>query len=385
MKLPSEQQAVNRALEILATLTEVPADHAHIDTQREPSKADRGIDALAHVGSYTFAIEVKSSGAAAPVSAAIEQLRRYTDAAGPNVIPLIVVPFMGEVGRKRCEEAGVAWLDLSSNARISAPGLRILIEGKPNRFKRRGRPSTAFAPKSSRIARWLLMLSWRPRPPLSPEGLIEPAYEETAVDSWQPLQSKLPATQRELARMADLDEGYTSRIVAKLEEDGLIVRDSDGAIRPQDPDILLDAWREDYNFAKHEIIKGHIPARSGDELLRGLAGSLAKRHIDHAATGLGAAWLLTRFAGFRLATFYLREAPESKLLEALSFREEERGANVWLVVPNDEGVFQGAALHRGVRCVHPVQVYVDLEGQPERAEEAAERLRAELLTWKDDG
>jgi hypothetical protein len=30
----------------------------------------------------------------------------------------------------------------------------------------------------------------------------------------------------------------------------------------------------------------------------------------------------------------------------------------------------------GVPCVHPVQVYVDLKDQPERASEAAEHLRA---------
>jgi len=378
MKLPSEQQVVRQAVDMLAALAEIPADRADVEVGREPSREGQAVDALAHVGPYTFAIEVKSSGAAAPVSAAIEQLRRYADAAGPDVIPLLVVPFMGEVGRKRCEEAGVAWLDLSSNAHIVAPGLRILIEGKPNRFKRRGRPSTAFAPKSSRITRWLLMLSWRP------VSLEAPGYEPTAVDTWELMHSRLPVTQRELARLAGLDEGYTSRIVAKLEGDGLIMRDSDGAIRPRDPDTLLEAWREDYEFAKHEIIRGHVPARSGDELLRRLGDGLREQGVDHAATGLGAAWLLTRFAGFRLATVYLREPPEPSVLEALSFREEERGANVWLVVPNDEGVFHQAASHRGVRCVHPVQVYVDLEGQPERAQEAAERLRAELLTWKDD-
>jgi hypothetical protein len=34
-----------------------------------------------------------------------------------------------------------------------------------------------------------------------------------------------------------------------------------------------------------------------------------------------------------------------------------------------------------VRCVHPVQAYLDLKAQPERAAEAADRLRTERLTW----
>jgi hypothetical protein len=53
---------------------------------------------------------------------------------------------------------------------------------------------------------------------------------------------------------------------------------------------------------------------------------------------------------------------------------------VWLVVPNDEGVFDGAAEREGVRCVHPVQAYLDLKDHPERSAEAAQQLRRKLLS-----
>ncbi|MDE0142863.1 MAG: hypothetical protein OXI80_15175 [Caldilineaceae bacterium] len=56
-----------------------------------------------------------------------------------------------------------------------------------------------------------------------------------------------------------------------------------------------------------------------------------------------------------------------------------RGANVWLVVPNDAGVFDGAEFVEGIRCVHPVQAYVDLKGYPERTAEAGEALRRRLF------
>ena len=58
------------------------------------------------------------------------------------------------------------------------------------------------------------------------------------------------------------------------------------------------------------------------------------------------------------------------------------GANVWLVVPNDEGVFTAAAAKKGIACVHPVQAYLDLQGHPERAGEAADELRTRLLAWR---
>lgn len=315
----------------------------------------RDADAVLDAGAFSFFLEWKSSGSAALVSGAIQQVSRFAAEADGNIVPVVVVPYMGEVGRKLCEEAGVAWMDLSGNAKILAPGLRILVDGQTNRFKQRGRPSSAFAPKSSRIARWLLM---------------------------HPAQAM---NQRHVARATDMDEGFTSRIVAKLVDDGLVVRDPDGAIRPRDPDLLLDAWSEDYDFSKHEILRGHVAARSGEELLQRLAEQLRARGVDYAATGLAAAWRLTRFASFRLATLYLQKEPATSLLEEMSFRDDPRGANVWLVVPNDEGVFQGASTQHGIRCVHPVQIYLDLQQHPERAQEAAEHLRAQLLKWETDG
>jgi hypothetical protein len=116
-----------------------------------------------------------------------------------------------------------------------------------------------------------------------------------------------------------------------------------------------------------------------------LAERLDTQAIGYAATGLSAAWLLTRFAGFRLVTMYVVPNGATDLLARLDIRDEERGANVWLVLPSDEGVLQGAAPREGIRCVHPVQAYLDLLSQPERAKEAADQLRKELLIWGTGG
>jgi hypothetical protein len=102
--------------------------------------------------------------------------------------------------------------------------------------------------------------------------------------------------------------------------------------------------------------------------------------VRHAATGLGAAWLHTGFAGFRLVTFFVASAPGDAFLKEAGFREEPRGTNVWLVIPDDAGVFDGSENKQGIACVHPVQAYLDLLGHPERAQEAAAELRSGLLT-----
>jgi hypothetical protein len=128
-----------------------------------------------------------------------------------------------------------------------------------------------------------------------------------------------------------------------------------------------------------------VAARTPETQLRSMAEALGNKRQTYAATGLAAAWLLDRFAGFRIVTIYLATAPEAPLLELLGFREAEAGANTWLVVPNDEGVFQGANVQDGVPCVHPIQAYLDLDGHPERAKEAAERLREGLFQVRNHG
>ena len=88
----------------------------------------------------------------------------------------------------------------------------------------------------------------------------------------------------------------------------------------------------------------------------------------------------TQFADFRLTTLYLSHTLEDP--EQLDLRPVEKGANVWVVVPRDEGVFFAGESIDGIRCVHPVQVYIDLLSQPERAKDAAAHVRSTLLNWQ---
>ena len=321
------------------------------DVKIERLDGDAGCDMVVRDGRTTLAVEVKRLADPAWLRGAFEQVRGAARRVGRNVVPVVAVPFMGEGGRRLCQEAEMSWFDLCGNADISAPRLRIYVEGKTNIFKRPGRPATVFAPKSSRVVRRLL------------------------------LEPQRPFHQRELARATGLDEGFTSRIVKKLEADQTLRRTKDGSVVLTDPDLLLDSWRDTYDFSKHHVIPGHVTARSGGEALTRIGEVFQKKKLAHAATGLSGAWLLNEFAMFRLVTFFVPEEPSQSVMKAAGFRPEERGANVWLVVPNDEGVFADASERRGVQCVHPVQAFLDLKGHPERAAEAAIELRKRLIKW----
>ena len=352
MQIPREAIAVRQTADRLAEIFGLPelAQDTHISVR---SSDGRPWDALFTARNLSFVLEWKRSGSPGHVAAAIRRLEMAKHSFPHETIPLLAVPYMGEVAQELCAQAELPWLDLSGNARIIAPGIFYQNLGNPNRFRRAGRPESAFGPKGARITRRLLM---------------EPTK---------------PLRQRSLAYGTGLDEGHTSRIVGKLLEAGLVNRGEDG-IRVTDPNALLAAWREDYRFDRHHVIRGHIASRGGDLLIRAISEILSRLEEPYAATALPAAWLWTRYAGFRLATVYLSTLPSAGLKKELGFREEARGANTWLVVPNDEGVFDGVELVDAIRCVHPVQAYVDLKNHPERAAEAAEELRRRLLLRGND-
>lgn len=346
------RESLNRIKKRLAELIGLPEDDLEIQWQQKVS-GPNAADVVIVAGNLRFVVEWQASGNTAAVTKAIHSLRHAVKASKSDVIPVLATRFLGSAGQALCDEANIGWIDLSGNARLIAPGLRIIIEGKPNQFKRPGRPRSLFAPKSSRIARHLL------------------------IHHGQSM------TQRELATSTDMDEGFTSRIVRQLIKQDLVARGPDGELSLADYATMLDAWSDAYDFSKHRIVRAHIAARSGEETLRHVADSLEQSSVTWAATGLSGAWLVNPFASFRLTTFFVSQIPDS--LEAMGMREESRGENVWLVVPNDYGVFDGAADFGGIRCVHPVQIYVDLKGHPERSAEAAEDLRARLLDGNANG
>lgn len=305
-------------------------------------------DMLIHTENLTFVAEVRARSDSSSMHQAVRALNTLYEQ-NQNHIPLLIVPFMGSTGRKICEQEDIPWIDLSGNAHISLPNLHVHVEGKRNKYVKSGRPGSAFSPKSARITRWLL------------------AHPEETF------------SQREISNATDLYEGYTSRIVKKLESDDLINRDSENRIYVPNRSRLIEAWREDANFSKNTIIKGHLPVTSGDEAMQLIAEASNEYHLHYAATGLAGAWQINHFANYRLCTVYINKRPSSHFFDDISFRETAKGANVWFVLPKDEGVFQCEQKIGQFYCVHPVQVYIDLKDHPERSEEAAESLLNSLL------
>lgn len=338
-------------------IPELLSDHLQMEVQQvveqhvqQGAGASWVPDLLVVLDGVRFEVEYKHRGRAEQVGQAIRAIGER-DGRDDGFIPLIVVPYMGDIGQKLCEEAQIPWMDLSGNAWIHAGRIRVSVLGRENEFKSRGRPANLFAPKSARIVRILL---------------VDHGYSYL---------------QKELAELADVDPGHVSRVVRRLEDAGFVERDPLHGVSVRDPNLLLDTWREEYDLAAHKVKKGHLAVRKPEDALNRMGQVLRDGNVEYALTGLPAAWLYVRHAGYRLITLFVDFWPGKAPLVEAGWRDQEQGGNVWILRANDIGVFYGSTERDGFPCVSPVQAYLDLCQLPERATEAADVLRDKWLTW----
>jgi hypothetical protein len=111
---------------------------------------------------------------------------------------------------------------------------------------------------------------------------------------------------------------------------------------------------------------------------------LAKSHEWYAITGGLAAAAFAPVASPRLATVWVRDASEAA--KRLCLRPAESGANVLLLEPGDDYVFDGAQERDGARYAALSQVVADLLTSPGRGPSEAEALldwmRANEQVWR---
>jgi hypothetical protein len=287
----------------------------------------------------TLALEARAQLDPRGVRALLEA-RRDVRAQGALVV---VARYLSESTRARLQEAEVGYVDLTGNVRVivARPGLFIETQGGSVDPDREERPARSLrGAKAGRLVRAL-------------------------VDR------KEPPGVRELAAIAKIDAGYTSRVLGLLDTEALITRVGRGRIESVDWPALLRRWAHDAPLQARGSARTYLEPRG----LSALVVRLVKSEEAYAVTGSLAAATIAPVASPRLATVWLRDAAEAA--SRLALRPAQAGANVLLIEPGDEGVFEGTVERDGVRYAAPSQVAADLLTSAGRGPAEGE----ELITW----
>ena len=259
---------------------------------------------------------------------------------------LVVSPFLTRSTRERLRAENLNFLDLTGNVRLvlARPGLYVETQGAEQDPSPKRQPGRSLrGAKAARIVRALCDF-----PPLFPIS--------------------------DLAAQAKVDISYASRLVEWLSREALLERRPRGPVESVDKAALIRRWAQDYEVLTSNDAHGYLDPRGVENLVRALSeGAIRGRY---ALTGSIAANRIAPIAPPRLAMLYVDDLKSAAT--ALKVRPTETGANVMLLAPFDEVVFERTWKDGGLTLVAASQAAVDLLTSPGRAPSEAEAILERL-------
>jgi len=166
-----------------------------------------------------------------------------------------------------------------------------------------------------------------------------------------------------------------------LSELGLVRRENKGLIDFVAWRQLLLRWSEDYGLQESNPVRSYLQPRGLQELSKRLSGV---SDLRYAVTGSLAAARWAPYASPRMAMIYADDI--DALAERCDLRPVKSGANVLLVPPTYDVVFDRGDTVDGLNYVAPSQAVVDLMTGPGRAPEEAlallDWMEANVRSWR---
>jgi hypothetical protein len=270
--------------------------------------------------------------------------------ADPREAPFIIIsPHIPDDLAADYQKAAINHGDLNGRLFIQTPWLLLDREPKEIVYRNPVSEPDLFSFKASRITRALL--SNRDR-------------------SW---------SQEALTKRTQVSRGLVSRILTTLTDRGYVTQESPGsrhaaaAYRLTEFDRLLDAWKREDLWSKRGTVKQYsLLSNDAGEIARTVRDALGEKLV--AFTQWFAAHLRHPYTTPPIVSTYVLKG--HRLPELRFAREVASGGNLWLIVPEDEGVFLETQDCAGFRLVSDVQIYLDLLQVGQRGPDAAEALRA---------
>lgn len=262
------------------------------------------------------------------------------------VSPMIVVaPYLSKSVREVLEEHGASYADQTGNIRvvIDEPGLFILTTGADAN-------------------------PWPDKRQLSLRGVKAGRIVQALVEN------RPPMGVRELAELADTDPGYVSRLLKSLDNEAIVGRTSRGQVENVDWRRLLSQWAEDAPLSDRAQATTWIAPRG----LKNALDRIGSVEFRYALTGSAVASRVAPVAPTRVLSVYVDDPEETA--EALELKRADSGANIILLHPEDDALYERTSEVEGLMRVSLPVVVADLLTGPGRSPAEAEVL----MDWMEE-
>ncbi len=322
---------------------------------------DRGYDCLVEVAwkkqKARFAVELKSLSTPKAFRSAVTQMKTY-----PRTsigLPMVMLPYLGEVQLKELEQEGVSGVDLCGNGVVTVPGeFSVLRTGNPNQFSTSAPIKNIYQKNSSMVGRLFLV---RPQFNAVKDVVGEIRQRSLLVSRCQ----KSPLT-----------FATVSKVIASMEED-LIIGRSGGRIRLLQADKLLEKLSQNYAPPKtRQRLRVKVES-GGPDLLEFLTCQSRQLKLPMVATGTSSVGLYAVMQRGEMLSVYCPRA--DALLKQLRDRPDDRFPNLELIETEDDRPYFDPREDRGFCWASPVQVYLELMAGDKRDQETAIQVRDRIL------
>ncbi len=323
-----EQQVLDAAVDVLTR--RLPPNWA-VEKQEsagEPGDYDLILKGASNQQSLLL-VEVKTNVSSRDVEVLMNSpwARRLRRQAGNQPI-LLIAPYIGPRVRELLIRENISYLDLTGNTRISVefPGIFIETQGA-NQDPRSSKPRAALrGAKAGSVVRVL-------------------------VDAAPPY------TGAQIAKAANVNEGYLSRILETLDNEGLIDRERSGPVTRVDWPALLRRRSQALDLFRPPRTYRYVARQGASALLDQLRIRPASDRWLTTVTGSFAAARLAPVAAPNLLVLYVQDPRE--LESELDLLPAEAGADTVLIRPDNEVAFKRAQPDGGVAWAAPSQVAID--------------------------
>ena len=286
-----------------------------------------------------------------------DELNRINE---PDLVPVIVAPYISKSQAKILADEGISWIDLSGNMVVQAPNqLYVERTGKPNKFPDIAPIKKIFQGVSSLVSRALL---------LKPDGFSS-LYE--VVDFIN-------------SRNANITVSTVSKVLKSLEQE-LLVDKSKSLISARDSEKLLERLTEDYiSSTKRKARKTY---RFATDSTQKLFYTFFERQIDYVACGFYAA-KLKGLAVTDLVTIFVKDIEQVRkavVYNWIAITPDAEFGNISITETNDPGVWFNTRLLRYDAVVDDIELYLEMMADTPRGPKIAKLLKGRMLKVDTDG
>lgn len=337
----NEKEIMNNAIDELQTLF----NQMNMGFKYEMEPKNSYYDILGKLSyrkkQYKLLIEIRSKGEP-------REIKKFIGTLDNNSLtgyPLLVAPYISELGRKICIKNNINYIDLSGNAFIKIDGILIDRWGRENKFKKKRNLRSLFASRSTVIIRSMLN------------------------------DPKRPWTIQDLADESKTSIGQVYKVIEKLDSLGLLERKW-GSIVLTKPGDLLDLWKEAYSYKDLKMKGYYCPFEDRNELFNKLKQI---KNQKYALTMGAGASIIAPFV--RTNDFHIYTPTPDLFIMLLELTEVEFGGNLYLIEPPDQGFLKYTQEKDQIKIVSNNQLYLDLYSYPKRGREQADFLRENIMEY----